>query len=211
MVSPGLRRQLRRKSQRGNAVLVVVLVTMLVSALGVYSVRNISRIDQAVGYGRQAEQTAALAELGTTAALSYIARIDREKVKVDAQNPNLRCLANGTPPAGQAVTCYPFDGAAIESVTVAVGGRTLLEPTVTGTETGSFGPVANMRGLVDVELTDIQDAMIYTPGDPLDKKRLDATVTTRARVLPNLASGAPCDPSASAMTVKKVMRAHAIF
>ena len=69
-MSPVLKRRLARKSQRGTTVLVVVMVTTLITAIGVFAVRNASQIDQAVGYSRQATQTVALSELGTSAAIS---------------------------------------------------------------------------------------------------------------------------------------------
>ena len=83
-----------------------------------------------------------------------------------------------------------------------------------GMEHGAFdmtGLGEYMRGLVDVELTDISEAQIYLAGRDLSDKPLDATVTTRARIIPNQASGAPCGAAVSSMTAKKLMRAHAIF
>ena len=210
MVSPALQTWRRRKAQRGNAILVVVMVTMLLSAVGVYAVRSISQVDKAVGYARQAGQTAALAELGTTSAMAYVAGMNRETLQTTATNPNLQCVANASPPLTQASTCYPFRGSDMETLTVASGGETLLEPTA-GAEAGSLGAVADMQGLVDVELTDIQQAPIYLKGRDLNDKPLDATVTTRARIIPNQAGGDPCGAAVSSMTVKKVMRAHAIF
>lgn len=210
MVSLASSRLLRRRSQRGNAVLVVVMATMLLGAMGVYAVRNISLVDQAVGYGRQAEQTTALAEAGTTAAMAYVATINRETLQRTSLDPNLLCVANGVVPAGQASTCYPFNGDTMNTVTTNNGGKKLLE--LSGaSESGSFGAAADMQGLIDVELTDVQDASVYLKGRPLGEKALDATVTTRARVLPNQAGGNPCGTAVSSMTAKKVLRAHAIF
>jgi hypothetical protein len=204
------RRLLRRKAQRGNAVLVVVLATMMLSAVGVYAVRSISIVDRAVGYGRQAAQTTALAELGATTAMAYVANSNRDSLTITANNTQLKCVANANPPPTQAVTCYPFRGADMETVALAAGGETLLEPAA-GAETGSLGAASDMRGLVDVELTDISQAQIYLAGRDLTDKPLDATVTTRARIIPNQASGAPCGAAVSSMTAKKLMRAHAIF
>lgn len=203
------RRRQRLKAQRGNAVLVVVLATMLLSAVGVYAVRSISRVDRAVGYGRQAGQAAALAEAGSTAAMAYVAGLNRDTVTTAAINPNLRCVANANPPSTRASTCYPFRGSDMDTLTGASGGETLLEPAA-GTETGSLGPSASMQGLVDVELTDIREAPTYLKGRNLSDKPLDATVTTRARIMPIQAAG-PCGAAVSSLTVKKVMRAHAIF
>ncbi|HVY27712.1 MAG TPA: hypothetical protein VHB79_14255 [Polyangiaceae bacterium] len=204
------RRLLRRRAQRGNAVLVVVLVTMLLAAMGVYSVRNISLVDQAVGYGRQAEQTAALAELGTTSAMAYIAGLNRDQLQRTSLDPNLRCVTNGVVPLGRASTCYPFTGDSMATVSTNKGGPPLLEK-ASATESGSFGVSADVQGVVDIELTDVQEAPFYLKGRALSEKPLDATVTTRARVMPNQTSGDPCGPSVSSMTAKKVLRAHAIF
>jgi hypothetical protein len=190
--------------------MVVVLVTMLLAAVGVYSVRNISLVDQAVGYGRQAEQTAALAELGTTSAMAYIAGLNRDTLQRTALDTKLKCVSNGTVPVGRASTCYPFSGDIMGSISTGKGGRPLLEKTGAG-ESGSFGVSADVQGLVDVELTDVQEAPFYLKGRALTEKPLDATVTTRARVVPNQASGDPCGPTVSNMTAKKVLRAHAIF
>lgn len=204
----------RRRAQRGNAVLIVVMVAMLLSAVGVFAVRNISLVDRAVGYGRQASQTAALAELGSTAAVAYLAALNRDSVTTTATNPALQCVANANPPLGQASTCFPFRGTDMETLALANNGVRLLEPqvgTTPGTEAGSLGAAANMQGLVDVELTDIQEAPIYLKGRSLADKPLDATVTTRARIIPLQAGGNPCGAAVSSMTVKKVMRAHAIF
>lgn len=203
-------RLLRRRAQRGNTVLVVVLVTMLLGAMGVYSVRNISLVDQAVGYGRQAEQTTALAELGTTAAMAYVAGLNRDTLQRTSLNPNLKCVANGNVPSGRASTCYPFSGENMNTVTTGNGGKRLIE--VAGpSESGSFGAAADLQGLVDIELTDLQEAPIYLKGRALTEKPLDATVTTRARIIPNQAGGDPCGAAVSSMTAKKVLRAHAIF
>jgi hypothetical protein len=211
LVNPAIRRLLRRRAQRGNAVMVVVLVTMLLSAIGVYSVRNISQVDQAVGYARQADQTTALAELGATAAMAYVATLNKDTVQVASRDPNLKCVTNMVVPPGTAATCYPFRGLEIEGATAIYGGETLLEP-LAGAETGSFGATADVQGLIDVELTDIQESFGYKSGQKLEDKPLDATVTTRARVVPNQGAGNdPCGPAVSSMTAKKLLRAHAIF
>lgn len=222
MVSPALERLRRRRAQRGNVVMVVVLITMLLSAVSLFAVRQITMTDQAVGYARQAGQTAALAELGTTAGVAYLATLDRDKVQEAARNATYRCLANGVPPAGRAVTCYPFRAQDIDTGTALVGGETLLEP-ATSSESGSFGAAADMQGLVDLELTDIQPAFSYVQGRNIagisgggsgegnKDQPLDATVTTRARVRPTPTSGAVCDATVANMTAKKILRAHTIF
>lgn len=182
------------------------MITTLITAIGVFAVRNISMVDQAVGYGRQSGQTIALAELGTTAALAQIG--PKKEYYVNHAQTGFTCDANvGLTDR----SCYPLSQQEIEQTTTGSQGETLLEPSVSGSETGSFGPLANLTGLVDVELTDVHKASKYVEGQPLDQTPYDVTLTTTARVIPTPATAAPCGAGISNSTVKKRMRAHAIF
>jgi hypothetical protein len=185
---------------------IVVMVTTLITAIGMLAVRNISQIDNAAGYGRQSAQTVALSEMGTTAAAAQLAA--NKTYYVNNSVGSLKCNANmGLPDR----TCYPLAQAEIDKATSLISGETLLEPTVAGTDTGSFGPVANVNGVIDVEVTEVHKANIYESGMDLEHTPYDATLTSTARVVPKSAGNAPCDTNFSTMTVKKVMRAHVIF
>jgi hypothetical protein len=200
-------RRFARKGERGATVVIVVMVTTLLAAIGVLAVRNISQVDQAAGYGRQSNQTMALAEMGTTVAAAQLAYKKVYYLK-EMDNPLLICQAN------QGLlgrNCYPLSQQELDTATTGLGGRALLEPAVAGTDTGSFGPVANVSGFVDVEVTDIHRANLPQAGEDLEKTPFDATLTTTARVVPSTPAAAPCAANISIMTVKKVMRAHVIF
>ncbi len=208
-------RRFCRKNERGTTVVVVVMVTTLITAIGVFAVRNVTQIDQAVGYSRQSAQTNALAELGTTAAMAEIAdtgtRYSSEmsrRATDDPISPAFRCMGNKGILEG--ATCYPLDQARIEANTTSHGGETLLEPTVSG-DTGSFGPLAGTTGSVVIELTEKRPTNIPIPGTKAGDSPFDVTVTTTGIVSPITSTSDPCGDSVSSMTVKKVMRAHVII
>ena len=187
--------------------MIVVMVTSLITAIGMLAVRNISQVDAAAGYGRQSAQTMALAEMGATAAAAQLANNKTFYVR-NSLNPLLGCDANrGLPNRA----CYPLAQAEIEQTTASASGGRMLEPTVAGTDTGSFGPVSSVTGFIDIEVTDIHRANIHEAGSDLEVSPLDATLTATARVMPTMAAAAPCNANVSIMTVKKVMRAHVIF
>jgi hypothetical protein len=194
-----------RKGERGTTVVVVVMVTTLITAIGIFAVRNVSQIDQAVGYSRQSAQTNALAELGTTAAITEIGAKGTYYTDKMTSRP---CMANG-PYSGLAESsCYRIDQGDLDTATTANNGETLLEPSVAGTETGSFGPLANAAGFVTVEMTEKHQTNIDLPG--VQGTPLDVTLTAMAAVAPISGSADPCGNGVATMTVQKVMRAHII-
>jgi hypothetical protein len=200
----GTPRRFSRKEERGTTVVVVVLVTTLITAIGIFAVRNVSQIDMAVGFSRQSGQSLALAELGTTAALTQIGS-DSSNYASKMSGPE-QCLSNGPYATDHDVTtCHKLNRADLEAGTAVFSGETLLEPTATG-ETGSFGPLANTTGVIEVEMTDRHNTGEIIPGSK--DTAMDITLTTMATVSPIVAAGSdPCDGVAS-MSVKKVMRAH---
>jgi hypothetical protein len=200
------RRHFSRKSERGTAVVVVVLVTTLITAIGIFAVRNISQIDQAVGYSRQAAQSNALAELGTTAALAEVG--SRGSQYPNKMTNEAWCLSNSIYAKDVSSTCYKMDRAALELITASNSGETLLEPAVSGSETGSFGPLANTTGIVQIELTDKHQTNTPIPG--VSGTPYDITMTTLATVSPITGTSDPCADGVATMTVTKVLRAHMI-
>jgi hypothetical protein len=198
-------RRFSRKNERGTAVVVVVMVTTLITAIGVFAVRNVSQIDQAVGYSRQSTQTNALAELGTTAAMAQITA--QHPFYTDRMGSGLKCQANGPYASNSEVQCYKLDRADLEVTTLGNSGETLTEPAVAGSEAGSFGPLANTTGLVSIELTEKHATNTPIPGGG---SAVDVTLTTTAVVSPITTSADPCAEGVPTMSVKKVMRAHVI-
>ena len=127
------------------------MVTTLITAIGIFAVRNISQIDMAVGFSRQSAQTTALAELGTTTAM---AQINSKGAHYPNQmSSSFKCMANGRYTALSSSNCFYFTDGDLNTETTRSNGDTLLEPPVPGTETGSFGSFANAAGILKVELT----------------------------------------------------------
>jgi hypothetical protein len=200
-------RRFSHKEERGTTVVVVVLVTTLITAIGIFAVRNISQVDLAVGYSRQAGQSLALAELGTTAAVTQIGS-DSDYYSGMMSGPEL-CQANGPYATDKNVsTCHKLNRADLEAGTAVYSGETLLEAAVAGSETGSFGPLANTTGVIEVEMTDKHGTGDIIAGS--NDTAVDITLTTMASVSPIVAGSDPCGGGVATMAVKKVMRAHMI-
>jgi hypothetical protein len=203
------RRAFSRKSERGATVLVTVMVTLLLTSIGIFAIRNIGKVDQAVGFSRQSAQTLAVAELGTTAALAQVAVLGAEFYagQMDAGGT---CDANGSFPVNEA-TCYRMTEREIESVTSNGGGETLFEPAVSGSETGSFGLLGNSMGYVSIEMTEKYKTNFPVPGQRAgDTSYVTVTMTTTGQVRPQESTANQCVGTALA-TSKKVMRAHTII
>lgn len=211
-MSPALKRQLARKSQRGTTVLVVVMVTTLVTAIGVFAVRNATQIDRAVGYSRQATQTVALAELGTTAAISEFGANKAAAYVAQMVNKPEKCIANANLPDG--TPCTRLFRSDIEASTE----DTLLEPTVEGSETGSLGPTGSMIGDLYVEITERNPtgrpiAGTDLGGTGIELKYAKVTLTTTAQIRPTAPAGGnddTCNEGVAAVAAKKVMRARVV-
>jgi hypothetical protein len=203
------RRGFSRRSERGATVLVVVCVLMLLSGIGVFAIRSITKVDQAVGFSRQSAQTLAVAELGTTAALAQIAVLGAD-FYANQMDSGGTCLANGAFQADR-TTCYRMRRDEIEGTTTSSGGETLFEPSVSGTETGSFGPIAGTMGYVSIEMTEKYKANFPVPGQKAgDASYVSVTMTTTGNVRPVSVNTDECVDTAIA-TSKKVMRAHTVI
>ena len=198
-------RSLARKSERGTTVLITVMVTTLITAVGVFAVRNVAKIDQAVGLSRRGNQTLAVAELGASAALSQIS-VAGAQYYADHMDGTSQCLANAN--FNQLpTTCYRMRAEDFAGNS----GETLFEPTVGSTETGSFGPLGNSMGFVSVEMTEKYNTNFPIPGAEVGKATyVSVTLTSTGNVRPN--SGAvTCTDSDARATSKQVMRAHTII
>jgi hypothetical protein len=213
-VTPNLKRRLARKSERGTTVLIVVMVTTLVTAIGVFAVRNASFIDRAVGYSRQSAQTSALAELGTTVALAEFGANRASALVTQMENAPETCVAN----KGLSAPCYRLFKGDLERSTLALSSQPLVVSSVAGTETGSFGPNSSSFGDVFVEIT--EKAPTYRPiagtdvgGTGMELKYARVTLTTTGQVRPLAPVGSDdntCDDSIASVASKKVMRARVV-
>lgn len=220
MVTSTISRRLRRRSERGTAVLTVVMAVTLLLSIGVLAVRNASMADQAVGYARQSSQTMAAAELGTSAAVAefgankaaaYVAQmmyvppnpVDRE-----------RCLANSRYKDAPCARMFRSD---LQASTQAYSGVNLFQDRTLPNEPGSFGMASRMMGDVYVEITERgptgrpvagSDVGGTNPGLQFAK----VTLTTTAQVRPLAAAGGDdtCNQGVAAVTSKKVVRARVV-
>ncbi len=193
------------------------MVTTLITAIGVFAVRNISQIDQAVGYSRQSAQASAFAELGTSAAMAQMVAtgngyaVDMETRDTSGLAPAFKCEANGPYATASLSTCYPLNQDRIDSMTSTNNGETLVEPTVAGVESGSFGPISNTTGYVKIEFTEKRRTNTPLGGFKAgEESASDITLTTVAVVTPIATAGGQCGDSVATVSVKKVMRSHVI-
>jgi hypothetical protein len=217
-VSPALKRRLARKSERGTTVLVVVMVTTLVTAIGVLAVRNASLIDQAVGYSRQSSQTAALAELGTTVTVAEFGANKASALVNQMDIAPEKCVANKDPDDGPYRPCYRLFKQDLEFSMQAGLNQPLLVDTVAGSETGSFGPTSSSFGDVFVEITEKGPtgrpvAGTDIGGTGMELKYARVTLTTTGEVRPRAPAGGDdniCNAGIAAVASKKVMRARVV-
>ena len=155
------------------------MVTTLITAIGMFAVRNISQVDLAVGFSRQSAQTTALAELGTTTAMALIN--SKGSHYPNQMNSTNQCMANG-PYSGQTTSsCFYFTDGDLNAETTAVNGETLLEPPVPGAESGSFGSLANPVGILKVEMTEKHNT--NTPLAGMDMTNTSGTSPTPQAVV----------------------------
>jgi hypothetical protein len=209
LVSLASRRFLARKHERGTTVLITVMVTTLITAVGVFAARNIAKIDQAVGFSRRGNQTLAVAELGTSAALAKIssagAQYYADQMDEALTNPDNKCMANADFSL-LPTTCYRMRAEDF----VGASGETLFEQPSAGNETGSFGPVGNSMGYVEVEMTEKYKTNFPVEGAEVGKTTyVTVTMTSTGNVRPSGVS--QCTESGARATSKQVMRAHTII
>jgi len=202
-------RQLKgRKSQRGTAVVTVLMVTTLITAVGVFAVRAVSQVDVAVGYSRQAAQTLAIAEYGTSAALAQLSTGSAEIYVNQMLRSPETCRANG----GFNGPCYKLFRSEIDVQTQALASETLLERT-SGAELGSFGSIANTTGDFVVEMTEPGPtgrpvAGTDVGGTGASFKYVKVSLTTTAQVRPD--GALVCNAGVASVTSQQGMRARVV-
>ena len=202
--------RLPHKSERGTAVVVVVMVTTLITAIGVFAVRAVSQVDQAVGYARQAGQTVAIAELGTSAVMAQLSAGTSATYVNQMVSAPETCLANASLAAG--TPCYRLYRSELDAQTTSLEGVPLLQPS-SATESGSFGPLAQMDGDFVVEMTDPRPTGRPVAGTDLGGlgtafKYVKLSLTTTAQVRPQ--GAAACSDGVASATTQQAMRARVV-
>lgn len=228
MVNAGLKTPRRqRRSERGASVFIVLLVITLLTAIGIFSARSASMVDQAAGFDRQLVQTqfltefagrAVSAELGDGAAKSYLDKVQLGS-DVCETNKNVLPLAAGTP-----IPCYKLYISEIADRVNAKSGTTLIENQTVATS-GSLGPKLGVAGMASaaegvfvVEMTEPFET-VPNPGSEAGGQQNNAfrdvqvTLTAFGQIRPLDAGGLGTDPwcavsaSSTAASVA-ALRAH---
>lgn len=157
----------RGTDERGAAVFVVVLAITLLTAIGVFALRNASLVEQAAGYDRQASQTLYLteyaarsvaAEVGSGAGRTYI---DKVATGTDTCYANKQLDANALDPNISYLPCYKLFYADIgQRVDKQFSNQKLLDqqsnaaPGSLGPQLDNSGVMKPMEGVFVVEMTD---------------------------------------------------------
>jgi hypothetical protein len=207
---------------------IVVMVTTLVAAIGVFAVKNATQIDQAVGYARQSAQTASLAEMGTTAAIAEFGAGKAATLVMKMEAEKEKCFSNRIRKdinEDMPVTCYRLYRSDLETSTNSFSNGDLLAPTVTTlpatvTDSGSFGVTADNFGDFYVEITEkgptgrpVAGNDVGNAGAGTTQKFARVLLTSTGEVRPNAPTGVDddtCDPGVAAVASKKVMRARVV-
>jgi len=187
------------------------MVTTLITAIGVFAVRAISQIDQAAGYSRQAAQTIAVAELGTSATLAQLGTGTAGTYVNQMVTSPETCSANGSLGAAP---CYKLFRSELDAQTMSLRSETLFAPT-SSTDTGSFGPTADMVGDFVVEMTDPGPTGRPVAGTDLGGvgtsfKYVKLSLTTTAQVRPVGDATETCNAGVSSVASKQALRARVV-
>ncbi|MBI4704623.1 MAG: pilus assembly PilX N-terminal domain-containing protein [Deltaproteobacteria bacterium] len=206
---------MRRASERGAAVFVVVLVITLLSALGLFAVRSASEAMQASGYGRQMTQTHYVTDYGMVAAAGELGGARREayaRMMVANTGKPAECQSLSTVTNA---TCFRATYADLQTqIQKSNPGATLLVPT-TALAPGSLGP-GWLEGDLLVELTDLGDASPPVPGMDLSSseavtvKYYNITVTATGQVRPRRLVPGQCDAASAGAAGIESARAHPV-
>jgi hypothetical protein len=220
-----------RRSERGAAVFVVVMVITLLTAIGVFALRSASLVDQATGYDRQMAQTLALteyagrsvsAELGNGAARNYLDKVANGK---DDCFVNKNLDPNALDPSITApLPCYKLFMSEIDQRVGAnfSGAKVLVDQSATAA--GSLGPQLDTTGILTpqegvfvVEMSDPAES-VPTAGSALGGNNpantfrdVQLTLTAFGQVRPlDSGAGNPWCASGSRSTAASVssLRAH---
>jgi hypothetical protein len=219
----------KRTSERGAALFVVVMAIMLVTGLGVWSMRSAALVDQASGFARAASQGQYLAEFGIIAATAQLSVPNEawihDEIARGATPVRDQC-AMATAPTGGAPSVLPycrvfedtvinqFTTNAIPSATNPGTGRPVLDQTPAGSFGPIEGPVAGeslIEGRFWVEMTDGQS--VNVAGSQVGVSGYRRVVLTSFGLLrPRPAAGGTiCSAGENASAVQAAVRAHALI
>jgi hypothetical protein len=206
-----------RSGERGAAILVVVMVLGLLSALGTFAVRSSSMVDLASGYNRQLVQTHYIADY---AVLGLAADIGADANK-HSQNmeKGKDCVGFKDQVKQRKPTCARYSLTDIQlPVKKHSNTNTLLEKS-TATAPGSLGgPKAYLEGDMKIELTDKHPAWPAIAGNQMTTVGGGAmlgyvivTISAEGMVRPAQAAAGSWDTASATSAGIETSRAHVLM
>jgi len=169
----------QRRSERGAALFIVVMVLALITAVGVFAVRSASLADVAAGYDREAAQASLLSQYATSTAATYLSS------PAGSALFGLMTYTNQCPTTmGAYAKCFLLDDALLSASTFADSGEYMLEPSGTGTNS-SLNVNGTTTGAFFVELLNPSSKGVPDAGQQAGKSSaLDITLTALAQIRP---------------------------
>jgi len=136
--------QIRRTGERGAVIFIVVMVTTLLAAIGVFAIRSASMVDMATGYARQSAQTQGLGLYGVQLAANELGDGRAQSISQIMDQRAEQCPTNG---AVANLPCKKIFSSELEQQvqSVAPTGVSMLEPQLPNRE-GSLGPRHGISG-----------------------------------------------------------------
>ncbi len=218
-----------RTNERGAALFVVVMAIMLVTGLGVFSMRSAALVDQASGFARAASQGQYLAEFGIIAATAQLSVPNEawihDEIARGATPVRDQCAMATAPAAGPPAVrpyCRVFEDTVIDQFTrnalPSAANPGTGKPVLDHTPAGSFGPIEGVvagesliEGRFWVEMTDGQS--VNVAGSQVGVSGYRRVVLTSFGLLrPRPAAGSTiCSAGENASAVQAGVRAHALI
>lgn len=207
------RRRRPRSGERGAALFIVVLVTVLLSAIGIFAVRVSSLVQVASGYNRRATSAYYVAQLAANVALAMhsddkntIQNVSNTGVQADCRET---AAARAVAPAGTRIFCHVKDNAEILAK---------LAANNTGLGTGPLGEIsrpdvpASQAVLPDVrvEITESVQAPGLLAGSGQNSQTFQAEYTATGHLYPVSASGM-CSEDATRASATTKLRAFVTY
>ena len=194
-----------RQSERGAALFLVVMVIAVLSAIGIFAMRQASLVDTAAGYNRQGVQAGMLADFAARSTATYMSR-GEDFVAKASSNRTSGCSRNFLSSNAKA-TCTVVDGDSMfRDFTAAQDG-------LLGKLASNPSSTTAVRGAIATEvLVPSAAATLSRPGfEGTHFKQL--TVTAIAHVFPgdSATMTSSCTAGAREALSEQTIRAHVII
>jgi hypothetical protein len=209
-----------RSGERGAALFIVVLVTVLLGAIGVFAVQTASLVERAAGFSRKGAEAAYLSELGLRSVAADMAGKEKQYSDIIAAGAE-RCwtsqdLAPLLPP-GVKPSCRVRR---VEEIQAELDPSLGLSAFMGTDPAGFIGAIARpgqelgMAGVYWVELVDLGPAPNLKAGTDLSEDKFShkqVTVTAIGQVQPVIGGVGTCSDAVVQGSAVQAVRAHITF